>query len=161
MRNATTSVNFKAKMNTTYFFFQSPPWLTSSLSGEQSKSSNALTGSVPSVQVSLIPNIVTERLPGLDRKSKRGVKKGEIKWARRLFCSVLSICRRFPAYLACCLISAGSTAQAAAEWSGKGTRSKNASTAARQSLGNPTYRKTKRVMKAKNRLGRENTERND
>lgn len=86
--------------NEYHIFFLSVSSVTHELSGEQSKSSNALTGSVPSVQVSLIPNIVTERLPGLDRKSKRGVKKGEIKWDRRLFCSVLSICRRFPAYLA-------------------------------------------------------------
>lgn len=76
-----------------------------------------------------------------------------------LFCSLYL--PKVPGLFSCCLISAGSTAQAAAEWSGKGTPSKNASTAARQSLGNPTYRKTKGVMKAKNRLGRENTERNN
>lgn len=38
---------------------------------EQSRSSKALAGSVPSVEVPLIPNIVTERLPGPDRKTER------------------------------------------------------------------------------------------
>jgi len=42
---------------------------------EQSKSSEALPGSAPSVEVSLISNIITEGLPGPDR-NERGEKTG-------------------------------------------------------------------------------------
>ena len=46
---------------------------------EQIKSSEALPGSVSSVEVSLITNIVTERLPGLDRKGEnRGSSRIEV-----------------------------------------------------------------------------------
>lgn len=65
----------QSKPDNTCFLSPSLALLTHKLAVKQpSKSSKALTGSVPYVEVPLIPNIATERLPGPDRE-KEGVKK--------------------------------------------------------------------------------------